>query len=486
MRNLVASVGLLAVVGSAPAGAVDLDGPWHLDVRPIGLSPFACPASVVQVGTTISLDAPTCTFALAVSGTIDPGTGTFSGSGTATGAPLCPTISVTGMGSTTSDAFWGDYVCDGTGLGGSFTGSLCGNGVVDAGEDCDDGDVQVGDCCSHDCRFDPNKSVCGPHSDACESGTCNGAGTCTLTPDAAGSPCFRDTNECTDDVCDGAGTCTHPNRPAGALCFGDFNECTDGSCNGAGSCVLTDNTDPCDDFNACTLGDVCAGGSCVPGTPAAAGTTCEADADLCTLETCDAGGGCLATGACSDCCGGGGCRPAPGTCKGPIQPGAKVLLRSQLGVKDQLAFRWKRGESTVLSDLGNPLGGTDYTLCVYDETPSGVELSYRAMAPAGGTCAGAPCWRANGLRGFTYQDPQSTPDGLGVVKLKVGPPGKASALAKGRGANLRVPFLGDGTGGGLHMPVTVQLRSSDAACFDATFATAQRDGPYEFRSKDGQ
>jgi hypothetical protein len=40
------------------------------------------------------------------------------------------------------------------------------------------------------------------------------------------------------------------------------------------------------------------------------------------------------------------------------------------------------------------------------------------------------------------------------------------------------------TGG--HFQVTVQLRSSDAACFDATFATAQRDGPYEFRSKDGQ
>ncbi|MDH3214210.1 MAG: hypothetical protein OEM05_17160, partial [Myxococcales bacterium] len=36
----------------------------------------------------------------------------------------------------------------------------CGNGVIEAGEDCDDGNTQDGDCCDALCTFEPGGSSC--------------------------------------------------------------------------------------------------------------------------------------------------------------------------------------------------------------------------------------------------------------------------------------------------------------------------------------
>jgi uncharacterized repeat protein (TIGR01451 family) len=58
-------------------------------------------------------------------------------------------------------------------------GAWCGNQVVDAGEQCDEGPANGG-CCSATCQYEPN-----------------------------GSPCASDGLPCTSDVCDGVGSCTH-------------------------------------------------------------------------------------------------------------------------------------------------------------------------------------------------------------------------------------------------------------------------------------
>jgi cysteine-rich repeat protein len=71
---------------------------------------------------------------------------------------------------------------------GTSTGTpTCGDGMVDPGEQCDDGAAngQPGDCCTVTCTFQP-----------------------------AGTVCADDGNLCTADRCDGAGTCTHPAAPA--------------------------------------------------------------------------------------------------------------------------------------------------------------------------------------------------------------------------------------------------------------------------------
>lgn len=80
----------------------------------------------------------------------------------------------------------------------------CGNGVLDDGEECDDGNNEGSDCCRVDCRYD-----------------------------VAGNLCTADGNPCTADVCDGAGTCLHPDIAAtcdDADACTTYGQCTDGAC----------------------------------------------------------------------------------------------------------------------------------------------------------------------------------------------------------------------------------------------------------------
>jgi len=56
-------------------------------------------------------------------------------------------------------------------------GAACGNGLLDAFEDCDDGNTIDGDCCSSTCRFEPTGSSCDDGdactlADACDQGVC--------------------------------------------------------------------------------------------------------------------------------------------------------------------------------------------------------------------------------------------------------------------------------------------------------------------------
>lgn len=91
--------------------------------------------------------------------------------------------------------------------------AVCGDGVVDPAEACDDGNLAAGDCCGPACTAEP-----------------------------AGDPCADDGNPCSLDQCDASGTCTHPTGGAA----------------------------PCDDWDPCTTNDVCGEGVCagtvVPGT----------------------------------------------------------------------------------------------------------------------------------------------------------------------------------------------------------------------------
>jgi len=60
------------------------------------------------------------------------------------------------------------------------TGAVCGDGVPEGGETCDDGNTASGDCCSAACQLDPDDT-----------------------------PCTADDDECTDDVCETGTGCEH-------------------------------------------------------------------------------------------------------------------------------------------------------------------------------------------------------------------------------------------------------------------------------------
>ncbi|HEY0301655.1 MAG TPA: hypothetical protein VGC36_09995, partial [Rhizomicrobium sp.] len=235
----------------------------------------------------------------------------------------------------------------------SLTGTRCGNAVIDAGEQCDDGDLADGDGCSSTCQVD-----------SCW--TCTGVPS-LCSPRANGTACALD--------------------------------------------------------NACVTGRACSAGVCGGGTA----VTCDA------CLACDPAAGCIVAPR-SDC--------------GAAGRSSATLSSSPVTGADKLSWRWLRGAAVDLVSLGNPTTGTDYDVCVYDESGAAPTLLLHAAAPAG---AG---WRPAGS-GFSYRGTT-----VRTLKLNAGAARKSKALLKLKGDLPAPPFA---------TPLTVQVQGDGAACFATTF-----------------
>ena len=100
----------------------------------------------------------------------------------------------------------------------------CGDGDLDAGEQCDDSNNANGDCCSATCQFETSGSAC-DDGDACtENDQCDGAGVCGADPvcgnnvlnGACGEQCDGTDDAACEDSC--LPDCTCPAEPT---CVGD-------------------------------------------------------------------------------------------------------------------------------------------------------------------------------------------------------------------------------------------------------------------------
>jgi hypothetical protein len=244
-----------------------MNGPWRAQTI-FGPNSFFCDFNFTQTGMSLSISG-TCQFidTVNLTGTINPGSGVFSASGTA--GTECPTLVFTlGTAALDNRTWFAGFICDG-GPNGSFQGALqgfrCGNGVVDAitGEECD---LAIHQCCDGTffaCSFSPPGAFCGD-GNQCTDDACDGAGTCVSTNRTG--PC-DDGEQCTGpDECVG-GSCTTTVLPDGSACS-DFNDCTSDSCQ-AGSCESANvpNGAPCDDSEACLEGETCLKGECHSGDP---------------------------------------------------------------------------------------------------------------------------------------------------------------------------------------------------------------------------
>jgi cysteine-rich repeat protein len=198
-----------------------------------------------------------------------------------------------------------------------------------------------------------------------------------------------------------------------------------------------------------------------------------------TDEQCDdgnlvAGDGCSATCRLELC----GPTPAVG-CRGTAPLGAALKITNATpDTKDQLQWKWNKGDATPLGDYGNPVASTSYVLCLYDASANPQPL-LGAAAPAGGTCkSGKPCWRASSSS-YKYSDGLLTPDGWQLVQLKEGlVNGKAAIQFKGKGINLLPPALP------LTLPVTVQVKdTANGICWDAVFTAATTNDGTKFKGK---
>ncbi len=135
----------------------------------------------------------------------------------------------------------------------------CGNGTLESNEDCDDGNLEAGDCCSPACTYEEIGSTCTP-TDACSV-----AGMC-------------DDGECVGDealVCDDENPCTTDYCDAEAGCLA---EATEGCCTVDSEC---DDSIVCNGLETCSIPPTAGTGSCVAGAPIA----CD-DRDPCTRDSC--------------------------------------------------------------------------------------------------------------------------------------------------------------------------------------------------------
>ncbi len=134
-----------------------------------------------------------------------------------------------------------DAVPDGT------TGE-CGDGSVDGGEDCDDGNDVDGDGCDSDCTWTCERNWECADEDFCTSDVCD-MYTHTCVREAIDC---ADVDECTIDGCDPASGCTHERLPTWYRDVdGDgFGVATDTRCAGTEPEGYTDVADDCCDTNA--------------------------------------------------------------------------------------------------------------------------------------------------------------------------------------------------------------------------------------------
>jgi hypothetical protein len=154
---------------------------------------------------------------------------------------------------------------------------LCGNQVLETGEQCDDGNTADGDCCSSTCQLDSLGAAC-EDGDLCTANdTCDGAGTCNT-----GGPLNCDDGAFCNGLesCDSGTGCLAGTPPA----TDDGVACTDDSCDEATDTVVNAANDAnCDNALFCDGSETCdAVLDCQAGTPPTIN-----DGVGCTIDSCD-------------------------------------------------------------------------------------------------------------------------------------------------------------------------------------------------------
>ena len=263
----------------------------------------------------------------------------------------------------------------------------CGDLVVDAGEDCDDGNLEPDDGCETDCRWTCTNDA------ACANGRfCNGAETCALgthtcvdgTPLIDGTECNRDDDPTTRDVCLAA-RCSPSTCGDAFLDPGNDEQCDDGNALSGDGCD-SDCTYSCAASSDCDDGDACDGSEtcdttahlCLPGGWLADGTPCTRPAG---------GAGVCRSGACVEVlCGNGTLNPGEECDDGNLVPrdGCETTCRFSCHTADECR---EAPDNPCTTDSCAPVSGGQ--LCV--RTNNTLACDDGNACTSGDACAGGVC-----------------------------------------------------------------------------------------------
>ena len=170
---------------------------------------------------------------------------------------------------------------------------------------------------------------------------------------------------------------------------------------------------------------------------------------------------------------------AQAACDATPKNGCLTAERAQLQVKnnsndtkDQLQWKWQQGQELQQSDLGDPVGTTDYVLCVYDSVVGVPALVATLTVPPSGL------WQNKDPKGWLYKDKLLSQDGVQQIQLKTGSGDKSAAKLKAKGANVPMPVPAGPSQFFTQDPiVTVQLDkqggSGPSTCWTSEFTASQ-------------
>ncbi len=306
----------------------------------------------------------------------------------------------------TTDTCNGSTGCTYTPIPGCGT-AVCGDGIVQAGEACDDGNLVNGDGCSSSCQLEACSTTaqCPGVDTDCQMRTCT-SGTCGFTFAANGTPVTNQVSgDCKQLICNGAGgtsnTVNNSDLP------NDGNQCTTDTCvagnpvnspssygtacaqyggticNGVGVCIsnaicgdgIVQAGESCDDGNT-TNGDGCTATCSVQ-----SGFTCAGSPSVCTSvcgdglvaagESCDDGNNVPGDG-CSAVCStevGFTCVGSPSACTAvnyalttsKTGTGSGSLTSSPAGINCGATCSGNYSYGTVVTLTAAPQAGSSFT-----------------------------------------------------------------------------------------------------------------------------
>jgi hypothetical protein len=188
------------------------------------------------------------------------------------------------------------------------------------------------------------------------------------------------------------------------------------------------------------------------------------DGNACTQDSCDDGSGCI----------------------NATEPksGCLTSQRAQLQVrntgdptKNQMSWKWQRGQEIQQDAFGTPNTSTSYTLCVYDRDGGTPAIAGSVHVPPSGL------YVSKDPKGWTYKDKTGAEDGAFQMSFKPGVDGKSSAQVKSKGANLTAPTPVGATFFHADPGVTVQLHNSEGVCWTSEFNANTLNSGTQFKAK---
>jgi hypothetical protein len=176
-------------------------------------------------------------------------------------------------------------------------------------------------------------------------------------------------------------------------------------------------------------------------------------------------------------------------CPGAPDPGCPAqFARGSLSVnerkpgREKLVARLSMGPALAQPDFGDPtvVPGTAVGLCLYDG--AGERVAALEVDRAAESCGASVCWKPiGGLppdgRGFAYRDPAASSGGVRSMQWKGGAAGRSRlAVTASNKQAVGQTALPTGITAALvaTAEVTVQLHTSEGACFEATLSDVRK------------